>query len=374
MQNKNNIRIAVVPKSLRAEYAHTYTHAHTDTRTRVHEPQMQHGGKDYEDTAQKILSKLIRIETTLNNMHVPPTVVYTNTGTADGRNETVAKSDDGGSAGNAGNADATLQVIRRVSSPMDVSDVATIERIVENSERLRRALDGLVEEARDDDECREAASLLAGRLRWFLEDLNRSDGQLDALLAEYDKYRKAYYRLRRTSERRGSRVSDGGSGCWSDDGSCYVSSDESDSSPDDTPPPPSPSPTPQPQPPPLQDSPDRDGTSCAQDYRVADRTPDGSNVRPDGDDRDVAAAARPKRTAADHGACCRRLGASEHSGLYECPGMLDVTKCNHGSEEICSSDDRAVDGNVKPDDWKAYVKKYCCFCLPFECTATLSMK
>ncbi|XP_025419823.1 uncharacterized protein LOC112690034 isoform X2 [Sipha flava] len=326
---------------------------------------MSRDRKNYEDTAQEILSKLIWIETTLKkNVLVPPTVVYANTVTGGGRDKITE--DNGGGGG--GNADATLQVIRRVSSPMDVNGAATVERIVENAERLERSLEVLVEEARDDSERRAAASQLAGRLRWFREDLNRSDGQLDELLVEYDGYRKAYYRLRQPSERRVSC-------CASTNDETFVSTDDETFVPTDDEtfvstdrshpgPPPPPrgipgrdetlprnSPVRDETPPrdsPVKDETPREGNPDQDDYHFTDRSPDA----PNGDDGVTEA-------TPDVHAHCRRPDANAHGGLYKCPGLLDVTKCNHGSEELRSECTcGTVDENANdPDDWKSLLRR-----------------
>lgn len=363
---------------------------------------MQQKQTNFRDTTHEILSKLIWIEEALRENVTAPEVATYNANTlepATGR-ETDGDYDDGGGGGKPSRTaaagvtwddepgmrvdqtDAGTPRVRRVSSPMDAEDIVTIPKIVENTERLAYALDLLREDAAHDQQRRAGAIQLATNVRWFLADVKKCDGddgqQLDVLLARYDRYLKAYYRLRYRESEAGPEEASGGGGGG---GGADVAGPERD------------------EPivggdPVCSETPSRphgnrtEGASGNPDDRCgADRDGHpsaGGRVvsMPDGcSGRKVRPTCHHKGSCTVHRLCCCRcvkksratvtLLDNKHSGLYACPGLLDVTKdrtCLHGLGELApdgpTDDEAKCNGN--PVNWLSEVVTYCCSCLPLK--------
>lgn len=243
---------------------------------------------------------------------------------------------------------------------MDVNDIVTIPKIIENTERLACEIERLRETVKDDIECRAAANRLLKDLRWFLEDLDKSDGQLDVLLCEYDRKRKDYYRLRRVFESPVSETSRVG---------CSYLSDGSNSKLPVT-------------------SPNQSPNQFKIPNKSQEHVCDDGNPMND----DQVTSLRTTDCLCSQVNCAYKVVATDIAqndakakvqrkkcGLYRCPGRLDVTKDNPSREFTERSMNSVCDGKEKDNgksknDWMSEVRKFCCFCLPIQCLAFLSVK
>lgn len=335
-------------------------------------------------TSSDIMSKLIWIDSSLN-MLARPTAVVVNTVTVTNTDDngkimmtdratmmpepsqhnstgsgavgnprrlTVSTDDvqktSGRSSGESGGGGAPLDVSRRltgesknvdrnsaersVAKTLPAEDTAyenavepavPIAKIVKCAERLMVVLEELRVDLPSANEHCDSVIDLINKVHWFLKDLSQTSASCDQtqiLLEKYNNYRKAYYCLR-------NHMTDMKQLC--------------------------------------------DRCNIARQPQVVD---DCSEAEQDNSDNacDVVSV-----YSSDHYPKTN-VPKSDGSlkGLYECPGLLDVTKNNDIQDACGGLKERAEDKQRKWEkfDWMALVKDACCFCFPRQCFVFCSVK
>lgn len=222
----------------------------------------------------------------------------------------------------------TFQVISdAISANSHPEPPVPVVKIVKCAEQLMVVLDELRVNLPSASEHCDAVIDLINRVQWLLKDLGQTSGSSDQtriLLEKYDNYRKSYYCLRN-----------------------HIT----------------------------------DMKQMSKQCTIIEQ-PDANDDENEADEMSLRDANSFKRCIPEDS--CSVLNPEKENGkfdeslkrLYECPGLLDVT-IHNGNKDLNACCCKSADKENNPKDkydWMNIIKNACCFCFPRQCFLFCSIK